>query len=226
MDRSFMPRPLQRAIENLKKEILALSAVVEERFREGLKAFHERDASRARKVIQRDAEIDEREVDIEERCLQILALYQPVAVDLRTIIAILKINNDLERIGDLAVNIAEHALYFSERGKVETGLDLAPMEARVREMLKQALDAFIEWDVDLAYRVCASDDEVDRGHRNAYATVEREIRQNPDRAEGLIHLLGISRYLERIADHATNIAEDVIYLVEGEIKRHRVDEGP
>jgi len=211
---------LEREIEALKKKILTLSAFVEENVRTAVNAVEERDADLATKVIDDDLMIDRMEVEVEEDCLKILALYQPVAIDLRFVIAVIKINNDLERIGDLAVNIAERAVYLA--GQTRTGIpfDFADMSAKTQAMLKGSLDALVNMDASLARDVCASDDEVDDIHRQMYSQIEESIRRDPDRAEALIDLLGVSHNLERIADLATNIAEDVIYMIHGEIIRH------
>ncbi|MBT6716503.1 MAG: phosphate signaling complex protein PhoU, partial [Nitrospina sp.] len=165
-------------------------------------------------------EIDQREVYVEEECLKILALHQPVANDLRLIIAILKINNDLERIADLSVNIAERAVYLSTQARVELPFDLQDMAQKVRSMLKRSLDSLVNRDDKLARQVCEDDDAVDDLNREMYGCVERAIKKDPDNLNSYIQLLSASRYLERMADHATNIAEDVIYLVTGEIIRH------
>jgi phosphate transport system protein len=169
-----------RELDNLKKMILSVAAEVEESLQSALRALDERSKSLSQKVIENDKRIDMREIEVEEECLKILALHQPVAVDLRYIIAVLKINSDLERVGDLAVNIAERALYLSSQVPVKIPNTIIKMSNEVREMLKKSIDANYK-----------------------------------------LHLLGVSRYLERIADHSTNIAEDVIYMVKGEISRHK-----
>lgn len=216
-----MSRHLQREIEKLKKHILALSALVEESLHKAIKSLLERDEKLALRVIKGDEDIDQMEVDVEEECLKILALHQPVAIDLRFIVAILKINNDLERIGDLAVNIAERAVFLSTKEPIGIEFDFPRMVEIAKSMLKQSIDALVNMDTALANKVCASDDEIDSLNREMYRQIQGAIRKYPERMECLIHLLAISRHLERIADHATNIAEDVIYMVEGEIIRHR-----
>lgn len=214
----------ERELERLKKRILSLGAMVEERVRMAIKAMEMRDRKLAEKVIEADHEIDQIEVDIEEECLKILALYQPVAIDLRFIIAVIKINNDLERIGDLAVNIAERAAFLSTQKKLDIPFDFAGMAEKTQSMLKRSLDSLVNMDIDLAWEVGASDDEVDAINRDMYLQVQDGIRKNIDRIECLIHLLQASRHLERIADLATNIAEDVIYMVKGEIVRHHAED--
>jgi len=219
-----MPKHLQREIENLKKMVLSLGARVESSVRDAIRSLVERDGELARRVIEEDFEIDHAEVLVEEECLKILALHQPVAIDLRFIVAVLKINNDLERVGDLAVNIAERSVFLSNQPPVDIDFDFAGMANQARRMLKRSLDALVNLSVDDAHQVCADDDDIDAMNRQMYLRVREAIRDNPDRIESLIHLLSASRHLERIADHATNIAEDVIYMIEGEIVRHKTED--
>jgi phosphate transport system protein len=219
-----MGKHLQREIDTLKKKILTLGAMVEGSVREATWAIEHRDEVQARKVIEKDLDIDHMEVEIEEDCLKVLALHQPVAIDLRLIIAVLKINNDLERIGDLAVNIAERAVYLANQPEIGIALDFVGMAQKAKAMLKESLDALVEMSVDLAHKVCRDDDEVDALNRDMYIRIQKGIRQHPDQIESLIHLLSVSRHLERIADHATNIAEDVVYMIVGEIVRHKTEE--
>jgi len=216
-----MKRHLQRELESLKKQILSLGAMVEERVHMAIEAFETRNGELARKVIELDREIDETEVQVEEECLKILALHQPVAVDLRFISAVIKINNDLERVGDEAVNIAERVDNISRRPPVKVPFEYSTMAEKTETMLHRSLDALVGLDADLAYKVCLSDDEVDDINRDIYDKIKVVIQEQPDRVGYLINLLFIARHLERIADHATNIAEEVIYMVEGEIPRHR-----
>jgi phosphate transport system protein len=219
-----MVRILQREIEKLKKHILEEGTVVEERVRMAVKSIEENDPELARRVIRGDIEIDHMEVDLEEECLKILALYQPVANDLRFIIAVLKINNDLERLGDLAVNIAERSISLTNPEKNDLIADIAVMAEKVQTMLRNSLDALVNIDPGLAREVCAHDDEVDAIHAGLFIKFEDAVRRHPDRIQYYTHIIGVSRNLERIADHATNIAEDVIYLSVGEIVRHRTSE--
>jgi phosphate transport system protein len=186
-----------------------------------VRAVHERDGELAQAVIDSDPEIDLMEVDIEEECLKTLALHQPVAHDLRFIIAVLKVNSDLERIGDLAAGIAKQGRYLAGSDTCDVPYDLVGMAVKVGRMLRDSLDALMEKDAAIAHRVCAADDEVDTMDRLMYQEVRAAIRETPEKTEGLIRLQRVSQNLERIADHATNIAEDVIYLVEGEIVRHK-----
>jgi phosphate transport system protein len=214
-----MARFMIKELDKIKKKILSLGALVEERVRMTSAAVENRDAVIAKKIIDNDWEIDEMEVDIEEECLKILALHQPVAIDLRFIVAIIKINNDLERIGDQAVNIAERVVIMSKRPEMGFVFDYAPMAEKAEAMLKMSLDALVNVDVDLAYKVITLDDEVDAIKKTAYDRIKETIKKEPNRVGYLINLLLISRHLERLADHCTNIAEEVIYLIEGEIIR-------
>ncbi len=216
-----MTQHLQREIEKLKKSILALGTMVEESLRKSVRAFSQRDSEMARQVIDNDAVIDQMEVELEEDCLKILALHQPVAIDLRFIISVLKINNDLERIGDLASNIAGRAEFLATQAPVAVPEAIPRMAELVQVMLQNSLDALVEMDTELARRVCDADDEVDELHESMYRLVQHGIESNPSRIVDWIQLLGVSRYLERVADHTTNIAEDVMYLVEGTIERHK-----
>ncbi len=214
-----------REVDRFKRAVLELSALVEQRLAEAVQALETRDAELARKVMDGDAEVDQREVDVEEDCLKILALHQPVAVDLRFVVAVLKINSDLERIGDLAVNIAELALFLAEQKQVSVALPFAPMAARVRVMVAQSLDALVNMNAELAREVCEMDDVVDTMNREMYEIVKTQLQDTGAKPNVniLLHLLSASRHLERIADHATNIAEDVIYMIEGRIVRHNVE---
>jgi len=211
---------LQREIEQVKKSILALCAVVEDQVQAAVRALLERDVDLAENVKQRDHEIDQREVEVEEDCLKILALHQPVAIDLRFIVAVMKINNDLERIGDLAVNIARKAVSFADEPLMENTFDIAGMWEKTQSMLRDSIDSLVNMNGELAGDVCRRDDEVDRIKHDIRISAEQRIRTEPGKVRSLMLLLAVSRSLERISDCATNIAEDVIYMSEGRIIRH------
>ncbi len=215
-----MPKLLQKKMEELKKEILFLGATVEERVKMAIRGVDSWDTGLAAKIIESDHDINEKEVEIEEACLEIVARYQPVAVDLRFLSAVIKINNDLERIGDEAVNIAERILIVAKDPKAKVSFDYSAMAEKAEFMLNKSLDALVNLDLDLAVHVCVLDEEVDTLKKDVYDVVKRRIQEDPKRTGYLINLLLISRHLERIADHATNIAEEVIYLIEGNIARH------
>jgi len=210
----------QRELDKIKKMILSLGALVEQRVARIKSAIEDRDADLAREIMHLDHEIDEMEVEIEEECLKIMALHQPVAIDLRFLVAVIKINNDLERIADETVNIAQRVKTMAKDRPASLAFDYDPMSAEVENMLKLSLDALVNMDVDMAFRVVTMDDEVDGIHRQVYQLICDEMTHHPDQMAFLINFYLISRHLERIADHATNIAEEVIYLIEGEIVRH------
>lgn len=218
-----MTRHMDREITRLKKKILSLSAMVEGSVQRAVQALADRNAVLAEEVINGDVDIDQMEVEVEEECLKCLALYQPVAIDLRFVIAILKINNDLERIGDEAVNIAERVVFLARQERTTITFDFPLMSEKTQAMLRKSLDALVNMDSHLAHQVGHADDEVDELNRQMYEHVQEAIRREPDKVDSLIHLLSISRHLERIADYATNIAEDVIYMIEGEIIRHKAE---
>jgi phosphate transport system protein len=211
-----------REIDRIKARLLGLGAQVEENLNRAVRAIAEQDEALARQVIEADAEVDEQEVEVEEETLKVLTLHQPVATDLRFLVAVLKINNDLERIGDLAVNIAEHAIVLSAQPPPELPMDFVAMGDLVKTMLRESLDAFIDLDSEIARRVLGQDDAVDKMNVGMYALVKRNARKDasPEKIDVLIRLLSVSRNLERIADHATNIAEDLVYMIEGRIVRH------
>jgi len=211
---------LQREISNLKKSILTLGATVEERLREAVFSVVNRNRERAERVVEADVEIDRIEVRIEEECLKILALYQPVAIDLRFIVAVLKINNDLERIGDLAANIAKSGSFIASEPGVCGLFHIPEMSQKAQAMLANSLDALVNSDTERARKVCADDDEVDELLRDSYSLVWEGVSADIKTLRCASRHLDVSRHLERIADLATNIAEDVIYMIEGQIIRH------
>ncbi|MBI2570027.1 MAG: phosphate signaling complex protein PhoU [Candidatus Schekmanbacteria bacterium] len=215
---------LQREIGRLKKSILSLSALVEESVQRAVAAYLQRDEALACQLAACDDAIDTCELEIEEECQKVLALCQPVAADLRFIVTVLKVNSDLERIGDLAVHIGERAAFLATQPWIGVPAATAGMADSVLSMVKSALDALVNQDPTLARAVCAADDAMDEVHRGMYTWVDGEIQRQPERIQSLISTLTVSRYLERIADHATNIAEEVIYMIEGEIVRHRIED--
>ncbi len=200
--------------------ILSMGAMVEERFHTLVTAIESFDMDIAEQIIKSDYEIDEMDVEIEEECLKIIALHQPVAVDLRFLAAVLKINKELERIGDEAVNVAQRIQTITKKRETDFVFDYSLMAEKSQTMLKMSLDALVNLDVDGALKVLTMDDRVDDIKNEAYRLIKDAIRNTPDNVEYLINLLLISRHLERMADHATNIAEEVVYMVEGEIVRH------
>ncbi len=207
-------------IEKLKKKILSLSARVEENVIQAVRSLNTRDAALATQVMESDAEIDRQEVEVEEEGLKILALYQPVAMDLRFLTTVIKINNDLERIGDLAANIAGRVRKMCSEPALPVPAELQEAAIQARDMVRHSLTAFVNLDADLAVKVCEADDAVDRLCKKVKKFVIASGRLNPEHLNYYITILMASRNVERVGDHATNIAEDVIYLVKGEIVRH------
>jgi phosphate transport system protein len=221
-----MSKHLERDLEALERAILAQSSRVEEMIAKACQALVERRADVSEEVIANEHEINVREVRIEEECLKILALHQPVAVDLRRTATLLKINSELERIADLAVNIAERTKPLGCYPEFEIPPKLERMSLKATDMVHDALDAFVDLDVQASRDVCRRDDEVDELNRQVIDDLYDMMQSRPNTVEPAMHMFSISRHVERIADCATNIAEDVIYLVEGEIARHHFEESP
>jgi phosphate transport system protein len=221
-----MSKHLERQIEALKQKLLYVGTLVEEAVSRAVAALVQRDPDLARGVIVADAEIDRMEVEVEEECLKCLALYQPVAADLRFLVAVLKMNNDLERIGDMAKNIAKRVVFLCKSEPLELPGNFRGMAAAAQSMFKRSLDALVNSDTALARQVRSDDDEVDALRKQIQLQVEREIMATPQRAPELMSLNNVAKQLERLADMATNIAEDVIYMIEGEIVRHNAHDVP
>ena len=218
-----MAKHLQRDLDNLHRDLLALAASVEEAIHKAIRALQRREADPAEQVIAGDSQIDQEENHIEEECLKILALHQPVAVDLRRTTAAMMINIDLERMGDLAEEIAERAIHLAAQPVVPVPDTLQRMTDLTTMMVRHSLDAFVNLSTEEARLVLRMDDEVDRYNTEIIQEVVRAMKRSPDLIEPGLSMFSAVRHLERIADHATNIAEDVVYLVEGEIVRHRPD---
>jgi phosphate transport system protein len=216
-----MSKHWERDLLNLQRDILTLAASVEGAVHLGIRALRERDLELARRVVEGDTVIDQEENRVEDECLKMLALHQPVAGDLRRIIAALKINTDLERMADLAVNIAERVLALAGLPRPDVSEPLQRMADLTTMMVRRSLDAFVNLDAPLARQVIRLDDEVDRYNREIIDDLIRFMRCSGEMVAAGLALFSVVRQLERIADHATNIAEDVLYLIEGEIVRHR-----
>ncbi len=217
-----MTKHIERQIDGLKEKILRVGTLVEEAISKAITALINKDTALAQRVMASDEEIDRMEVEVEEECLKILALYQPVAADLRFVVAVLKINNDLERMGDLARNIAKRVAQLARAEPVDLPPEIRTMASLTQEMVKQCLDAVVNADPSLARQVREEDDAVDEARMQIRQKILRGIKSNPDRVESLLRINSVSKHIERLADMATSIAEDVIYMVEGEIVRHRV----
>lgn len=209
-----------KEIEQLKRSILILGSMVEGALRHAIEAVNDNDVSKAEAIIENDKYIDRKEIQIEEECLKILALYQPVAADLRYVVACLKVNNELERIGDLGANIAQRVIAIANDSKPELSINFKAMMDVTSEMLKRALNALICMNAEQALKVIAQDDIVDDYNSKMFTELQKHIHKNPDQTEYCISLMNVSRHLERIADCATNISEDVLYMIKGEIVRH------
>ena len=214
-----MPARLQKQIEKIKKEIISLGAMVEDRLQKAVYAVKNEDLNLAQKIIDTDFQIDEREIEVEEECLKILALYQPVAMDLRFLVAVIKINNDLERIADYAANIAKR-FKTSYKDPDKFRYDYTAMADLTAKMLRMSLDALVHMDVEMVYNVRVMDKDVNKMRDEAYDIMKKDIQKYPEKVGKIINMYLISRHLERIGDHTTNIAEEVIYLIEGQIIRH------
>jgi phosphate transport system protein len=215
-----MSKHLERDLNRLKQEILVMGGMVEAATDLAISATIDRRKDLAEQVTAGDDKIDAKELEIEDECLKMLALHQPVASDLRFIITVLKVNNDLERMGDLAKNIAERALALAAQPPIAGAREFRAMAERVRHMAHECIDALVERDVELAKKVCLDDREVDEENKKHFAALQQVMAKDPSTIERAVHLISVSRHLERIADHATNIAEDVVFLVEGEVIRH------
>lgn len=216
-----MSKHLERDVQQLHRRLMNMSGVVEKMIDDSALAFVERRADLARHVISQDEQVDAVEVVIEEECLKILALHQPVATDLRRIATVLKINVELERMADLACNIAERAVSMHAYPDFPTPRRLTDMVHESTLMVRMVLDAFVNSDVGLAKQVILADDSVDENNRQIIADLVAIMTDDPAYIDAGLHCFSTSRHIERIADLATNIAEDVIYLVDGEIVRHQ-----
>ena len=216
---------LERDLDELKRDVLHLGSLVETALGNASFVLRDRRVKLAQAVYAGESVINEKEVQIEENCLKILALHQPVAIDLRFIVVVLKVNNDLERIGDLAENLTARAVYLSEREPMPEPMAIINgMFVTIRSMLKDSLDSLVKLDVDLARKVIEQDDGVDQINRQMYDDFRQMMARDASMTEQATSWLSCSRYLERIADLATNISEDVVFMVEGEVVRHQTQE--
>ena len=214
-------RHFAEALQKLKERLLTMGGLVEERLRVVLGALVDRNHELLDEVISGDSRINELQIELDDRCLTLLALHQPVAVDLRTIVSVLKINADLERVGDFAVNIGEAAQRYLLHPPVKPLIDLPHMGGLALKMLREALDAFVSSDVTLAKAVLRQDDWLDALKNQIFRELLTHMLGDSETIEPAVDLIIISRHLERVGDHATNIAEDVIFIVEARDVRHR-----
>lgn len=215
-----MQRHFHEELEALKQTLLAMGGLVEDQIRRAMQALLERDDSLAQEVIERDRRVNAYDVEIDEQCVSLLALHQPAAGDLRFITTAMKIVTDLERIGDQAVNIAQRVLELNREPRLKPYIDLPRMAERAQGMVKESLDAFVARDTALARQVCGEDAEVDALKEQIFRELLTFMMEDPRTIPRAIRVILISRFMERVADHATNIAEMVVYLVEGKMVRH------
>ena len=215
-----MARHFHEELEALKQTLLAMGGLVEDQIRRVMRALLERDDVMAREVIERDRQVNTYDVEVDEQCVSLLALHQPAAGDLRFITTAMKIVTDLERIGDQAVNIAQRVLELNREPQLKPYIDLPRMAEKAQRMVKESLDAFVARDTALARQVCGEDAEVDALKEQIFRELLTFMMEDPRTIPRAIRVILISRFMERVADHATNIAEMVVYLVEGKMVRH------
>jgi phosphate transport system protein len=214
-------RHFAEELQELKQRLLVMGGLAEERVRAAMRALVERDSESVREVLGGDQPVNELHLEIDDRCFKLLALHQPMAVDLRVIVAAVKINSDLERVGDLAVNIAEAVDRYVMHPPVKGLLDLPRMGALAQRMLRQALDAFVSQDAKAAEGVLSEDDVLDGLKSQIFRELLTYMLGDPKTVEPALDLILVSRHLERVGDHATNIAEDVIFIAEARDVRHQ-----
>ncbi len=217
-----MLRHFDEELATLKSKLLQMGALVEEQIREALRALVDRDEDLARKVIINDRRVNTLDVEIDEACLELLALFKPAARDLRFITTAMKISTELERMSDLAENICERAIELNEEPQLKPYIDIPRMADKAMRMVWNSLDAFVKWDSELARKVLDDDDEVDEFTEQIFRELLSFMIENPQTIPRAMRLSFIAKYIERIADHATNIGELVVYMVEGRIIRHTI----
>jgi phosphate transport system protein len=215
-----MQRHFHDELDALKQTLLAMGGLVEDQIRRAVGALLERDSSVASEVVERDAQVNAYDVEIDEKCVELLALHQPAAIDLRFITTTLKIVTDLERIGDQAVNIAQRVIELNREPQLKPYIDLPRMAERAQRMVKESLDAFVSRDTALARQVCGEDSAVDDLNHQIFRELLTFMMEDPKTIGRALHLILVARFLERVADHATNIAEMVVFMVESKMVRH------
>ena len=217
---SKMERPFDEELKSLKEMLLEMAARAEEQIALAIRALREREEPLACQVLDREEAVNRLDVEVDQMCMRLLALRQPLATDLRFITAAMKIGTDLERIGDLAVNIAERTLDLLKSPELKPLIDIPRMAELAQAMVRDALNAFVQGDDALARDVCLRDDQVDQLNSQVFRELLTYMMQDPGTIPRAVDLILVGRHLERIADHATNIGEDMIYMVEGRIVRH------
>ncbi len=221
-----MHRHVDEELSDLKEELLRMGALVEEQIERAIRSLVDRDTDLASRVIERDKLVNRFDVEIDETCIRLLALQAPAARDLRFVTTAMKISTELERMSDLAENICERVIELNEEPQLKPYIDLPRMANRAMQMVREALDAFVRSDATLARKVCADDDFVDNLTHQLFRELLSFMLENPATITRAIRLTFIGKYIERIADHATNVSELVIYMVEGKIVRHMSPPGP
>jgi phosphate transport system protein len=214
----------QEELEQLKVRLLEMGGLAEDRLRLSVKSLVDRDLNAVERVLAGDAAINQLHIEVDDRCFKLLALHQPMAVDLRSIVSAVKINTDLERVGDLAVNIAEASRRYLQHPPVKELIDLPRMAVIAQDMLRSALDAYVRRDTVLAQAVLDRDDELDALKTKVFRDLLTHMLRDPGTIEASLDLILVSRHLERIGDHATNVAEDVIFMVSAKDVRHHAEE--
>lgn len=220
-----MERHLDQMLERIRQDLLRMGGLVEQMIERANQALVERDEAAIREVIERDLEVDRLEIELDDRCMQTLVRHQPTAIDLRFVVMVMKIVNDLERMGDSAVNIVQSVDRLNREPPLKPYIDLPELSRLVRDMVRRSLDSFVRRDAAEAWAVCQADDQVDDRYKQLFRELLTYMIEDPKTVSRCLHLLLICRNLERIADHATNVAEDVIYYVEGRDVRHAVARG-
>jgi phosphate transport system protein len=210
----------EEELKKLREEILYMGGMVEDQIQKAIKSLVDRDSTLAELIIERDHEVNRLDVEIDELCIKLLALHQPAGRDLRFITTGLKITTDLERIGDMAVNICERALELNQEAQLKPYIDIPRMARIAQRMIRESLDAFVREDTELALKVCKNDEEVDQLNSQIFREVITFMIEDPHTINRAMKISSISKYLERIADHATNIAEMVIFMAKGKSIRH------
>ena len=222
---SKMERPFDEELKTLKEKLLEMATGVEEQIARTIRGLKDREEKLACQVLDREEAINLLDIEIDDMCLRLLALRQPMAADLRFITSAMKISSDLERIGDLAVNIAERTIDLLKSPQLKPLIDIPRMALLAQEMVRDALNAFINGDDALARDVCKRDDKVDALNNQVFRELLTYMTQDPGTIPRAVDLILVGRHLERIADHATNIGEDVIYMIRGKTIKHHIEEG-
>lgn len=220
-----MERQLDQMLDRIRQDLLRMGGMVEQMIARANQALVERDEAAIREVLERDLEVDRLEIELDEHCMQTLVRHQPTAIDLRFVVMVMKIVNDLERMGDSAVNIVQSVEHLNREPPLKPYIELPELSRMAREMVRRSLDSFVQRDADEAWEVCRTDDQVDARYKQLFRELLTYMIEDPKTVSRCLHLLLIARNLERIADHATNVAEDVIYYVDGRDVRHAVARG-